>query len=193
MFSSVTYDRLSKPALSIVTCLIAVRCGKVGYTNRVANMSDNAGADSLPENRRELVQDSHLDESEIDNEDDDDNGGAPLTPKSNQHTVPSKDSKKHSAPPSPNQRFRASVGQLTKRISNINLNPTRLFTSSQPEPTPQKMPPKVPRPGPARLKRNAGLDEWLEAAKNCKYLSEPHMKELCERVKELLMEGKGSF
>ena len=53
-----------------------------------------------------------------------------------------------------------------------------------------KMPANVPRPGPAKLKRNAGPDEWLEAAKNCKYLSEAHMKELCERVKELLMEGE---
>ena len=50
--------------------------------------------------------------------------------------------------------------------------------------------PKVPQPGPARLKRNAGPDEWLEAAKNCKYLSEPHMKQLCEMVKEYMMEGR---
>ena len=38
---------------------------------------------------------------------------------------------------------------------------------------------KVPVPGPARLKRSAGPDEWLEAAKGCKYLSEYHMKQLC--------------
>lgn len=49
---------------------------------------------------------------------------------------------------------------------------------------------KIPQPGPARLKRNAGPDEWLEAAKDCKYLSEPHMKQLCEIVKEYMMEGK---
>jgi hypothetical protein len=48
----------------------------------------------------------------------------------------------------------------------------------------------VPQPGPARLKRNAGPDEWLEAAKDCKYLSEHHMKQLCEIVKEYMMEGK---
>lgn len=48
----------------------------------------------------------------------------------------------------------------------------------------------IPQPGPARLKRNAGPDEWLEAAKNCKYLSEQHMKQLCEIVKEFMMEGK---
>lgn len=47
---------------------------------------------------------------------------------------------------------------------------------------------KVPVPGPARLKRSAGPDEWLEAAKNCKYLSEYHMKQLCEIVKEFMME-----
>ncbi|KAL4806806.1 Metallo-dependent phosphatase-like protein [Aspergillus unguis] len=47
---------------------------------------------------------------------------------------------------------------------------------------------KVPQPGPAKLKRNAGPDEWLEAAKDCKYLSEPHMKQLCEIVKEYMME-----
>ena len=39
---------------------------------------------------------------------------------------------------------------------------------------------KIPEPGPAKLKRNAGPDEWLEAAKDCKYLSEQHMKQLCE-------------
>ncbi|KAL1969202.1 hypothetical protein VTN77DRAFT_456 [Rasamsonia byssochlamydoides] len=46
----------------------------------------------------------------------------------------------------------------------------------------------VPQPGPAKLKRNAGPDEWLEAAKDCKYLSEHHMKQLCEIVKEYMME-----
>lgn len=53
-------------------------------------------------------------------------------------------------------------------------------------------PVKVPVPGPARLKRSAGPDEWLEAAKNCKYLSEYHMKQLCEIVKEFMMEGMAS-
>lgn len=52
--------------------------------------------------------------------------------------------------------------------------------------------PSVPQPGPARLKPNAGPDEWLEAAKNCKYLSEHHMKQLCELVKEYMMEGMPS-
>lgn len=49
---------------------------------------------------------------------------------------------------------------------------------------------KVPQPGPAKLKRNAGPDEWLEAAKDCKHLSEAHMKQLCEMVKEYMMEGE---
>ena len=47
----------------------------------------------------------------------------------------------------------------------------------------------VPRPGPANLSPNAGLDEWLEEAKQCHYLPERVMKELCEMVKEVLMEG----
>lgn len=47
---------------------------------------------------------------------------------------------------------------------------------------------QIPVPGPARLKRSAGPDEWLQAAKSCKYLSEYHMKQLCEIVKEYMME-----
>jgi len=47
---------------------------------------------------------------------------------------------------------------------------------------------KVPQPGPAKLRPNAGPSEWLEAAKKNKYLPERHMKELFEIVKELLME-----
>lgn len=48
----------------------------------------------------------------------------------------------------------------------------------------------VPQPGPARLAPGAGPDEWLEQAKQCKYLPEEDMKRLCEIVKECLMEGK---
>ena len=33
------------------------------------------------------------------------------------------------------------------------------------------------------------MDAWLEAARECKYLSEFHMKQLCEIVKEYMMEG----
>lgn len=47
----------------------------------------------------------------------------------------------------------------------------------------------VPKPGPANLRPGAGLDEWLEEAKQCHYLPEPVMKQLCEMVKEVLMEG----
>lgn len=47
----------------------------------------------------------------------------------------------------------------------------------------------VPQPGPACLSKGAGPDEWLEAAKECKYLPEADMKRLCEIVKECLMEG----
>ncbi|KKF96852.1 Serine/threonine-protein phosphatase ppe1 [Ceratocystis platani] len=48
--------------------------------------------------------------------------------------------------------------------------------------------PTVPRPGPANLTPSAGIDEWLEEAKQCHYLPERVMKELCEIVKEILME-----
>lgn len=51
--------------------------------------------------------------------------------------------------------------------------------------------PPVPKPGPAKLTPGAGLDEWLEEAKQCHYLPEPVMKQLCEMVKEVLMEGAG--
>ena len=49
--------------------------------------------------------------------------------------------------------------------------------------------PGVPKPGPAKLSKNAGLEEWLEQAKQCKHLPESVMKQLCEIVKECLMEG----
>ncbi|KAL9125589.1 MAG: hypothetical protein Q9217_005229 [Psora testacea] len=47
---------------------------------------------------------------------------------------------------------------------------------------------KVPKPGPAKLSKNAGVDEWLEKAMQNKYLPEPVMKKLCEICKEYLME-----
>jgi serine/threonine-protein phosphatase PP1-1 len=46
----------------------------------------------------------------------------------------------------------------------------------------------IPKPGPANLRPGAGLDEWLEEAKQCHYLPEHVMKQLCEMVKEVLME-----
>jgi serine/threonine-protein phosphatase PP1-1 len=47
----------------------------------------------------------------------------------------------------------------------------------------------VPQPGPARISKGGGPDEWLEMARQCKYLPESDMKRLCEMVKECLMEG----
>lgn len=64
------------------------------------------------------------------------------------------------------------------------------FTPPSPLHIPAMTDNKVPQPGPAKLKPNAGPDEWLEAAKDCKYLSEAHMKQLCEMVKEYMMEGE---
>lgn len=48
---------------------------------------------------------------------------------------------------------------------------------------------KVPKPGPAKLSNNAGVDEWLQKALNNQYLPEQVMKKLCEICKEYLMEG----
>ncbi|KAI9744858.1 MAG: hypothetical protein M1818_001783 [Claussenomyces sp. TS43310] len=47
---------------------------------------------------------------------------------------------------------------------------------------------QVPKPGPAKLSPRSGLDEWLDQAKQNKYLPENVMKQLCETVKECLME-----
>ncbi|KAI9807031.1 MAG: sporulation-induced protein [Sarcosagium campestre] len=49
-------------------------------------------------------------------------------------------------------------------------------------------PDPIPHPGPARISKGGGPDEWLEQAKMCKYLPENDMKKLCEIVKECLME-----
>ncbi|KAI9834424.1 MAG: hypothetical protein M1826_002578 [Phylliscum demangeonii] len=49
-------------------------------------------------------------------------------------------------------------------------------------------PDAIPQPGPAHLPANAGPDEWLEQARQCRYLPEADMKQLCEIVKECLME-----
>lgn len=51
------------------------------------------------------------------------------------------------------------------------------------------MSPTVPRPGAAKLGPRSGLEEWLAEAKQCHYLPEWAMKQLCEMVKECLMEG----
>lgn len=60
---------------------------------------------------------------------------------------------------------------------------------------PAKMPEgkkKIPKPGPAKLSKNAGVDEWLKCAFNNQYLPESVMKKLCEICKEYLMEGRCS-
>ena len=49
---------------------------------------------------------------------------------------------------------------------------------------------KVPQPGPAKLTKGSGPDEWLKAALNNQHLPEAIMKKLCEMCKELLMEGE---
>ncbi len=51
-------------------------------------------------------------------------------------------------------------------------------------------PGKVPQPGPAKLTKNSGPDEWLKCALNNQYLPEAIIKKLCEMCKELLMEGE---
>lgn len=76
--------------------------------------------------------------------------------------------------------------QTTERVHFLTFAPAFLLHNTPAAMTDSK----VPQPGPAKLKRNAGPDEWLEAAKDCKYLSEAHMKQLCEIVKEYMMEGE---
>jgi hypothetical protein len=93
----------------------------------------------------------------------------------------------------------------SKRFTILSVSTAQASTSTTPspyssspnyEPRPlpplpiKKMPgPNVPKPGPAKLSKNAGLAEWLEEAKQCHYLPEFVMKQLCEIVKEHLMEG----
>jgi hypothetical protein len=88
----------------------------------------------------------------------------------------------------------------SKRFSSASTPAPAKYTSSsinKSRPLPpipiKKMPnPNVPKPGPAKLSKNASLAEWLEEAKQCHYLPEAVMKQLCEMVKECLMEGMSS-
>jgi hypothetical protein len=57
-------------------------------------------------------------------------------------------------------------------------------------PSPKMTNSTVPKPGPAKLPPKAGLEDWLAEAKQCHYLPEAVMKQLCEMVKECLMEGE---
>jgi hypothetical protein len=74
-------------------------------------------------------------------------------------------------------------------LPTINL-PLRPSFPSQTLRTPMASRSNVPKPGPAKLTTRSGLDEWLSEAKQCKYLPEWAMKQLCEMVKECLMEGE---
>jgi hypothetical protein len=95
------------------------------------------------------------------------------------------------------------AGRIEKQTEFINLCvwPNRSLPeegASLPQPSSNPLPKmtsksKVPKPGPAKLTPRAGLDEWLEQAKLCRYLPESAMKQLCEMVKECLMEGRSPF
>lgn len=100
--------------------------------------------------------------------------------------------------PSPRYPCSSSSQQRRHFIICCSAGPT-----TYPPPTARPRPPRlptdgaclsmaanIPRPGPANLSTNAGLDEWLDEAKQCHYLPERAMKELCEKVKEILMEGE---
>lgn len=81
----------------------------------------------------------------------------------------------------------------TGAVENLRRAPSPLppFEFPARTPPPRKMPnSNVPKPGPAKLSPRAGLDEWLAEAKQCHYLPEAVMKQLCEMVKECLMEGE---
>jgi hypothetical protein len=77
---------------------------------------------------------------------------------------------------------------ITKFPPGLRLLPT--VTTTYPVMAPKA---GVPKPGPAKLFPKSGLDEWLEQAKLCRYLPESAMKQLCEIVKECLMEGEHTY
>jgi hypothetical protein len=85
------------------------------------------------------------------------------------------------------ENFEYSASRPTNRLLIGQSPPTQILR------TEMASSPSVPRPGPARLTTRAGLDEWLSEAKQCKYLPEWAMKQLCEMVKECLMEGEYSI
>ncbi len=81
----------------------------------------------------------------------------------------------------------AAMASRHRRSAAIS-NPSDFY---QPKPSTQSMAPAtVPKPGPAKLSPKASLPEWLAEAKQCHYLPEAVMKQLCEMVKECLMEGE---
>jgi len=95
-------------------------------------------------------------------------------------------------PPYPSSQSHFSVPLLPNRKqlqTHKRFHAQILQRSSLAPPLEYKMPgPNVPKPGPAKLKPNSELAEWLEEAKQCHYLPEAVMKQLCEKVKECLME-----
>ena len=95
-----------------------------------------------------------------------------------------------------NQNGPSFAGVETKKITAIPSPPlsshqqqSRVLFYSTPSLVNMSQEEEVPQPGPARISPGGGPDEWLEAAKRCKYLPEADMKRLCEICKELLMEG----
>lgn len=107
------------------------------------------------------------------------------------------DTEDHSSPrdKSSERRSRQHRSQ-SHRHHQSTTNLGSLFSStSTPQPLPDTPTKKmansnVPTPGPAKLTKGAGLDEWLSEAMLCHYLPEAEMKQLCEFVKECLMEGE---
>ena len=67
--------------------------------------------------------------------------------------------------------------------------PTSIYRSKPPRARMPDGKKKIPKPGPAKLSKNADIDEWLQCAFNNQYLPEQVMKKLCEICKEFLMEG----
>jgi hypothetical protein len=107
--------------------------------------------------------------------------------------MPTKVCKRRSA--SSAQGMRACRSTSTAPLCELVDIIPRVHTHLQPDitATSLNMAPGVPKPGPAKLGPRAGLDEWLEQAKLCRYLPEGAMKQLCEMVKECLMEGAFNF
>jgi hypothetical protein len=94
-----------------------------------------------------------------------------------------------SRPDSPTSKGGSPYSSTAATLPTISL-PLRQRLPSQTLRTEMASRSNVPKPGPAKLTTRSGLDEWLAEAKQCKYLPEWAMKQLCEMVKECLMEGE---
>lgn len=95
-------------------------------------------------------------------------------------------------------RRSAAITSLPPDLKSIidQVYPEGIPAELAPPPKPVKMStgkPKVPKPGPAKLSKNADFDEYLQQALQCKFLPEAPIKRLCETVKEYLMEGMIRF